>query len=236
MMMTLNNCVARRFNEAGMHKVRKRYSVIKGTKTLQLLNKEELFDDRYSERIGQADMTSYEGASRAGLLNLVAKQLGEQNVNNYTDIGMWTWMAAFHFDHLRSIKKDGTIKGDSLRIIMEPGWKWARHLIAGPMFLTNHEGPEWCPDPINSFPDWMEQLTQRQDALLIEGARKLYGNLYCKGGSWPSAGRHGPGSWREYPILIRQLQVTYCINSMTENQLKKVLPAAFYKRLSEEKN
>ena len=232
-MTTMSNGVARRFNERGMLKIRNRYSEILGTKTLQLLTMAELFDDQYSTPIGQEEMTSYAGTSRVGLLSLVERQLGSQHVKDYTDVGMWTWMAAYHFDHLRSVKKDGTVKGASLRIIQEPDWKWPRHLLAGPMFLYHLEGTTWCPDPVNMFPDWMEQLTQRQDALLIDGARKVFGKLYLKGGEWTSkTGRYGPGNWREYPTLIKQLQVTYCLHSMTGDQLEKILPDAYYKRLN----
>lgn len=231
-MTSMSNRVARRFNERGLRKVRNRYSEIEGTKNLQLLTKEELFDDQYSSPIGQEEMSEYSGSSRVGLLSLVETQLGSHRATDYTDAGIWTWMAAYHFEHLRSIKSDGTVKGDSLRLIMEPGWKWARHLLAGPMFLYHREGAEWCPDPINKFPDWMEQLTQRQDALLIDGPRKLYGKLYSEGGKWTSkTGRNGAGSWREYPTLIKQLQVTYCLHAMTDAQLEKILPEAFFRRL-----
>ena len=127
-MTTMSNGVARRFTERGMLKVRNRYSEILGTKTLQLLTMAELFDDQFSTPIGQEEMTSYGGASRVGLLSMVEKQLGSQHVKDYTDVGMWTWMAAYHFDHLRSVKKDGTVKGASLRIIQESDWKWPRHL------------------------------------------------------------------------------------------------------------
>ena len=229
----MNNGPARRFNQEGLEMARARYAEIKGTTNTQFLSLEELYNDDFSEEIGLTQMTIYEGKSRAEFLSLVYKQLGPELAMNFEDAGMWTWIAAYHFNNILSQKKDGTVKGENRRVIFEPGWKWARHLIAGPMFLFIHEGPEWCPSPINKFPDWMEALTQRQDALLIDVARKVFGKLYCHSGKWSSkSGRNGAGSWREYPTLIRQLQVNYCLHSMTEEQLIKVLPEQYHRRLS----
>ncbi len=156
------------------------------------------------------------------------------------DVGLWSWLSAVYIDSVcppddvgqRNPEKD-------YRHIPSNDWRnFYRHLIRGPvrilrLFIENPETAAivLCQHPASPG-DFVEQLAARQERItntsIIAAANKLY---YDKKSKKPkkgaSANWHKPGTLRRFTSLLDQLDLTYDLYSMTEDELINILPNEF---------
>lgn len=162
----------------------------------------------------------------------------------FNDSGFWTWMSAFYFDSICPLRKDGKRKigEDSRYILNSAEWnRYYRHLLASPSRLYIEIG-ELAKLYLTGSPekrgDLFEQIASRQDIAasrgIIEAATRLYWdgpNCKIKRGAM---NKDGPGVLRRFvQSTIPQLQMTYDLNSMSGDEIVKLLPREYQKWLGD---
>lgn len=152
-----------------------------------------------------------------------------------TDRGIWTWLAAFHFEELCPPNHR---LGEEARWVPAAGnfQKYYRHLLAGPyqIYRAHRDNPKRAlallANPPHTPGDIAEQLASRQELVtnpaVMEVATRLYINpatdLPKRGAASTSN-----GSARRLADVLNQLDLTWDLYAMTTDQLLDLLPAEF---------
>lgn len=160
--------------------------------------------------------------------------------NLYYRSSLWSWLAAAYFDTLCPQLDDGSRKIESLdRYILNTNqWnRYYRHLIASPLRLYHEIGDDnlskiYLFGRANRHGDILEQLASRQEIATVKGILDAVIKLYWdKDRSRPKLGttnRNKPGNIRRLAgSVIPQFQMTYDLNSMTGEDILKLLPKEF---------
>lgn len=163
----------------------------------------------------------------------------KSNKHLYYHRGLWSWLAAFYFKSLTSIK-DGKpkVNEDAKYILMEPkNWRrYYRHLLAS--FARVYCELDTLATPYLSYPipiwsDLHEQLFAYQQIAtnkpLIEAANKLYWdekNSKIKKG----AGSSGAGTPRRFSSIVGQFELTFDLNAMSSQDILSIFPEQEFKK------
>ena len=154
------------------------------------------------------------------------------------DTGLWTWFSLMFFDKISKRNSDGTWKGGDIAnwIPHFQDWKrYYRHLLAGPSRIYNAhiDDPEITRIILLNPPDTpgevYEQLASRMqyatNPAVLKAASKLYLNKdgrYKRGAAGKDA-----GSARRLALVLAQLDVTWDLYSLSEDDIIEMLPREF---------
>ena len=170
-----------------------------------------------------------------GLLDL------NNNKHLYYHRGLWTWLAAFYFNSLTTVDKNGKrkINEDAKYILMEPkNWRrYYRHLLASlqGLYIVNLKIClcHFLAYPVHIWSDLHEQLFAYQQIAtnkpLIGAANKLYWdekNSKIKKG----AGSSGPGTPRRFSSIVGQFEITFDLNAMSSQNILSLFPNQEFKK------
>lgn len=154
------------------------------------------------------------------------------------DTGLWAWLSLMFFDAISKRADDETWKGGNIAnwIPHFQDWKrYYRHLLAGPSRIYNAHiaDPEITRVILINPPDTpgevYEQLAARMqhatNPAVLKAAARLYLNRdgrYKRG----AAGK-GAGSARRLALVLAQLDVTWDLYSLSEEEIIDMLPGEF---------
>lgn len=174
----------------------------------------------------------------ATYVNTVLSQSSPDDV--MSDTGLWAWLSAVFIDSVCPADKTGKRRpGNDYRHVSSSDWRhFYRHLIRGPVRIYRlfEESPEkvaivLCQHP-SSPGDFSEQLASRQERItnpaILAVANKLYYDEDAKkpkkgaAPNWPK-----PGTLRRFTSLLDQLDLTYDLYSMKEQDILDILPEEF---------
>lgn len=160
--------------------------------------------------------------------------------NLYYRSTLWSWLAAAYFDTLCPQLDDGSRKVESLdRYILNTNqWnRYYRHLIASPLRLYHEINDEnlskiYLTGKANRHGDILEQLASRQEIATVEGILEAVMLLYWDTNkNRPKLGvtnRNKEGNIRRFAgSVLPQFQMTYDLNSMSGEDILRLLPQEF---------
>lgn len=235
--------IIRTFNDNGLEEFLKQLQEIKSG-VRKDLNKEILTERSLSDSFEpsiEIDVITF--SSKKEIIEYLCSKLDlKNNKHLYYHRGLWTWLAAFYFDILTSIGKDGKrkINEEAKYILMEPkNWRrYYRHLLASFARVYCELGDLATPFlsyPIPIWSDFHEQLFAYQQIAtnkpLIAAANRLYWdseNHKIKTG----AGSSGAGSPRRFSAIVGQFEMTYDLNAMSEDGILYLFPEQEFKKWS----
>lgn len=196
------------------------------TTTLQLKLSTGPFDDRYIFGI---------------YLNTVLKEFEQTAIGG--DVGLWSSLALFWFDSVCPPDANGnrSMMQEYKYILSSDYRHYYRHLVRSPWMLVNHHGaaarfllvsPRKQTYPLSIHGEILEQFGARQQVLssqrIIKAANKLYFDIRKER---PRAGvtGKGRGGARRFALILRQLDLTYDPDCMSESDFISILPDEFEK-------
>lgn len=157
------------------------------------------------------------------------------------DSGLWSGLALFWFDRLCPRKADGSRETrEEYHYILSPDYRhYYRHLVRSPWQLVRDHGeasrfllisPQKQPHPLSVHGEILEQFGGRQQVLrsrpIIRAASRLYFDEETERPRRGVAG-NGRGSARRFGLVLRQFDLTYDAEKMSENAFVKMLPDEF---------
>jgi len=157
------------------------------------------------------------------------------------DRNLWTSLALVWFDRICPQRADGTrdVK-EHYRYILSSDYRhYYRHLVRSPWYLVRQHGenarfllvaPQQKDHPLSVHGEILEQVGGRQQVLASKPIISAASRMYLD----PATGRprkgvagSSRGSARRFGLVLRQLDLTYDAEVMTEDGLIGVLPAEF---------
>lgn len=229
------------FNEDGIDEFIKQVNEIRSG-TRKDLNTDFLISAKHiNEFENEIEIEIIEFATKQELIAYLCERLElKKNKHLYYHRGLWTWLAAFYFNSLTSIGKDGMrkINEDAKYILTDPkNWRrYYRHLLASFARVYCELGDLAVPFlsyPIPIWSDLHEQLFAYQQIAtnkpLIAAANKLYWdekNLKIKKG----AGSSGPGTPRRFSAIVGQFEITFDLNAMSADSILSIFPKQEFKK------
>lgn len=157
------------------------------------------------------------------------------------DAGLWNALALFWFDRICPPDSDGSRSpGKEYRYLLSADYRnYYRHLVRSPWQLAKDHGeaarfllvaPRNQKYPLSFGGDILEQIAGRQQVLrstpIIKAASKLYFNGSTGRPHTGVAGR-GRGSARRFGLVLRQLDLTYDPECMSDSDFIDILPNEF---------
>lgn len=159
------------------------------------------------------------------------------------DVGLWSGLALLWFDHLCPVDAKGnrSTRQEYLYILSSDYRHYYRHLVRSPWQLVKDHGeasrfllisPRKQNHPLSVHGEILEQIGARQQVLssqpIIRAANKLYFDSKNQRPRNGVAGA-GRGSARRFGLVLRQLDLTYDPNCMSDNRFISILPDEFEK-------
>jgi hypothetical protein len=157
------------------------------------------------------------------------------------DRNLWTSLALLWFDRICPPSNDGTrVVGKEYRYILSTNYRdYYRHLIRTPWYLVRQHGEnaqflllesKKGAHSLSVHGDLLEQIGGRQQVFasrpLVAVARRLYSDKATGRPRRGVAGR-GPGAANRFGLVLRQLDLTYDPEVMSDEELIKILPSEF---------
>lgn len=158
-----------------------------------------------------------------------------------SDRNLWSSLALTWFDRICPLKSDGTrTVGKESRYILSRNYRdYYRHLIRTPWYLVRHHGDnaqfllmesKKGTHPLSVHGELLEQIAGRQQVFasrrLVAVARALYSDQATGRPRRGVAGR-GPGAANRFGLVLRQLDLTYDPEIMSDEQVVEILPSEF---------
>ncbi len=157
------------------------------------------------------------------------------------DQGFWTALALFWFDLICPPNSAGKRSPDKeYRYVLSSDYRhYYQHLVRSPWHLARDHGkharfllisPKARAHPLSVHGEILEQFGGRQQVLrsrpIIAGASRMY---FDETTSRPRRGAAGSGrgSARRFSLVLRQLDLTYDPECMSEAELLGILPTEF---------
>jgi len=162
------------------------------------------------------------------------------------DAGFWSALALFWFGQICAQKADGKRKpGELARYVFDARRKHYRHLIWATWWAINSYGADgrYLLLPVSAKDNPLEfgggevmgQIAANQmttsSSVVIRLGRKLYSDPETDRQNKGSSGK-GADSPRRFVKVLRQFQLTYDFDAMTDNAIEGLLPREFKQRLS----
>lgn len=229
----------RRFNDAGLA----RFSEYLSERYQPLAPPRELLDDPKYTELGPVDadleMEAYESKFDLGMA--ICAAVGSAQVSKlFSDDTVWAWLSLFYSDSTMPKKDDGWFIGDRSRHMLganKAAWKeydhYHRHLVRGAVqavFQFNDKARVLLGGSAQHT-KVEEQLLSRKVGVsfaysqpLIEVVHRLFWDG-PKGKRRRGAASTGPGSVVRLVDVLRQIDVTYDLPSLSADQLYALLPA-----------
>ena len=174
-------------------------------------------------------------------LNSLLKEFDSAAISG--DAGLWSALALYWFDRLCPPDANGnrTPKQEYLYVLSSDYRHYYRHLVRSPWQLVKNHGdasrfllisPRKQAHPLSVHGEILEQFGGRQQVLasrpIVRAANKLY---FDKQKSRPRTGvaGNGRGSARRFGLVLRQLDLTYDPECMTDSAFIGILPDEFEK-------
>ena len=224
----------RRFNGSGLNRFDEfRETYTSDLKPLLTLLEDPNLTDNVSEDI---EVEPRQFAARFAAGEYLHRLFGNVSVSGLdSDLGIWTWLAAYYFT---SLCPRGTLPGAKYRWVPSDGYRdHHRHLLRGPyqIYRAHQDNPRRAmvllATPVHRPGDLVEQLASRQDVVTSNAAMEAATLLYIGKGDQPKpgSGTQGAGGPRRFGIVVRQLDLTWDLSSpnMTGDKLLELLPAEF---------
>ena len=157
------------------------------------------------------------------------------------DIGLWSAFALTWFDLICPIDVDGIRSPAHLyRYVLSEDYRhYYRHLIRSPWQLVKDHGesssflliaPQEHANPLSVHGEILEQLGGRQNLLrsksIINAANHIYFDFDKRRPKTGVAGS-GPGSARRFGLVLKQFDLTYDPDCMSQESLLQILPDEF---------
>jgi hypothetical protein len=230
--------IARRLTDNGMGRFAQFLDSLSGERPMEYPDA-LLEDDEVAPVVERRiEVEAREFADRFAAARYLDERFGSVPAVEY-DKGLWAWLALFYFGQICKVGRDGEHRpGEIARWIPENDnyRKYYRHLLRGPfsIYRLHREDPAramalLC-GPVTEPGDVVEQLAARQElitnATVIKTATALYYDPDKRILRRGAAGR-GPGSARRFADLLNQLDVTWDLYGMREDDLVKLLPSEF---------
>jgi len=157
------------------------------------------------------------------------------------DSGLWSGLALFWFDRLCPRRADGSREmREEYHYILSSDYRhYYRHLVRSPWQLVRDHGeasrfllisPQQQSHPLSVHGEILEQFGGRQQVLrsrpIIRAANRLY---FDEEAARPRRGvaGNGRGSARRFGLVLRQFDLTYDAENMSENAFVQMLPDEF---------
>ena len=151
--------------------------------------------------------------------------------------GVWTWFGAMFFDIIRSRRANRQLQ-DYSYFIAGPSWsRFYRHRVAGPartfwLFRKNPSDANLLLyGPAREHSDWEEQIAGRQDRYsnpaLVAAANRLYWDATSRRPKRGGQTRQRPGTLRRFLTVMDQLDLTYDLHGVSDDQILNLLPPEF---------
>lgn len=153
-------------------------------------------------------------------------------------VALWTWLAAYFFESICPKDETGKRKVNDtpLYILSIDEWgRFYRHLIASPYFMKKELGEIskfYLVGKSSVHGEHFEQLAAQQEYAtskgIIEAALKLYWDNSTQDLKRGARGKNSSkGVVRRFTSVLKQLDLTYDLNSMSGEKIIKYLPNEF---------
>jgi len=152
------------------------------------------------------------------------------------DVGLWSWLALYHFDQLSPVDDDGRRRPreDYHYIPSRDGWHKERHLLAGPYKLFLLHGAHarlLLHPPVHQHGAFIYDLAFRRDLItnrgLIEAIDLLYWDAKRARPKRGATTTTRPGNLRRLITLVQQLDFNYDLYGMRAEEILRLLPLEF---------
>lgn len=160
----------------------------------------------------------------------------------WSDVGLWSWLAAWYLDVLVK-KSDGSTPqfGEDARYVLNPAYsRIYRHLLAGPVTLwrAHRERAQFMlHGALYAAGDNYIEILQAGATLIAPGPLEAITTLYWDAGNGAPkrgfANRKQPGTIRRLRDVLLQLSLTYDVTTMSGDQIVTLLPHEFDRFLTE---
>lgn len=237
----------RRFNAAGLE----RFAAYLAERHQPLPPPRELLEDHDLTEIFpvNADLDEAVYDSKFDLGMAVCAAVGGDNIQKLLeDVAVWAWLSLFYSESTMPHKEDGWFIGDRSRHMLganKAAWKeydhYHRHLVRGAVQTVaqfNDKARVLMGGPAQHT-KMEEQLLSRKVGVsfaysqpLIEVVHRLYWDG-PKGKLRRGAASTGPGGVVRLMDVLRQIDVTYDLASLTADQLYALLPAPEFRPLTQ---
>ena len=228
----------RRFNQQGLDQFEICHANLHAGKPDQM--GALLANTEFTEIINDADLGEiHPFKDRMAAARRIGKLLSGVNADTLTmrnDIGLWTWLTCCWWDTLiergrvRALERYMPKVGDYR--------KYYRHYLssAWDVFNIHRDDPEralvlLC-QPINAPGDLVEGIASRQEIVTNKPVIQVMTNLYVDKKSrkikrYAASKAEEPGSSRRLIAVLKQLDRTYALNTMTPEAIMGLLPEEF---------
>ncbi len=165
---------------------------------------------------------------------------GWQSLPSHADPRMrriWTWLAAICFERIRSRRANRRLQDYSFFIAGTNWNRFYRHRVAGParsywLFMKRPKDAEiLLYGPAHQHSDFEEQITGRQDRYsntsLVSAANRLYWDSDADRPKRGAQTRQRAGTLRRFLNVMDQLDLTYDLHGVSDDQILNLLPPEF---------
>ena len=182
----------------------------------------------------------FENRHRFGIyLNTLLRPLDAAQISG--DRYFWSSLALFWFDRLCPADAQGkrSLKQDYRYILSSDYRHYYRHLVRSPWQLVKDHrdmarillvAPQRQEHPLSVHGEILEQIGGRQQVLrsrsIIRAANKLYFDQQ-EGRPKKGVAGNGRGSARRFGLVLRQFDLTYDPESMSDDEIIDILPNEF---------
>ena len=176
---------------------------------------------------------------KADLVSYVFTQMQPAGAIQFYNKGLWTWLTAFYFESICPVKNGKRKVQEDAKYILntEHYGRYYRHLIAAPVRLFSELkdlSKIYLAGSPDKHGDLMEQLASRQEIArchgIIEAVSTLYWDEKNQKIKRGARNKSGLGVIRRFARdIIPQFQMTYDLNSMSRDDILKLLPSEFDK-------
>ena len=245
---------ARKFTSEGVEQLRNLFAIARfGLKSTQAANLDEnllgeitnlLFQDEITERIENIHLNDQQSfKSRLELGRYLHEKIpSNSTIDQYNNVGFWTWISALYLTQLLEPNKDGkSFKlWSNYRYIPEAQLsklRYYRHLCFLPYWICKTQPQATAEFFLINKPyvhsDAIEQLyTADKDFLpfpgIIEVAKRLYINPQSNTYRKNYLGKSTAGSARRLAtVIVKQWQLNYDLQVLTADQIWEILPKEF---------
>jgi hypothetical protein len=171
----------------------------------------------------------------AKYLTATLEPLGSVKIEK--NIYLWSWLALYYFDLLAPLKENGTRRpGVDYRFILSGDSRfYYRHLLFGTYLCYKVHGekaPFLLYNPVSQTTKFHTEFFSRQEFITNKGIIRAANHLYfdAKKGKpkrGAAATKRQPGTLFRFIDVMHQLDLTYDLYSMTEDDILALLPPEF---------
>ena len=230
--------LARRLTAEGIDRFEDFLERLKGNSNSRLPT-HALTDERLSEAVDvKINVEPIFVATRMEVAEHVFRLLRRDPETLRIDKGFWCWLSLYWFNDLCPVVTGERVPGDRYRWIAELNntRRAYRHLLAGPyqIYRAHRDHPDSARSllcgPLHRHGELLAQIASRPSLVtcraVVGAATQLYYDDETDSIRRGCSGK-GPGSARRFADVLSQLDLTWDLHSLTEDQLLDLLPDEF---------